>query len=135
MSGAHWAAGLIGMPYRKGAAGPDCWDCWGLVRHVFATRYGIAMPLVAVADGSADNVSAIKRAAVVSGWRPAAQPAQDGDIVLMQGIEGRHVGVMVEADGRLGLLHAMDGAGVCWQGLRDVAAGGFRDFEVWRHTP
>lgn len=130
----HWAADLIGRPYRRGASGPADFDCWGLCRHVFKTQYGIEMPVVAVADGSADNVASIKRAAAVSGWRPAEPPVADRDIVLMRGPDGRHVGVMVAANGGLGLLHAVDGAGVCWQKLSDVLASGFKDPEAWRRT-
>ena len=128
----HWAAELIGRPYKRGGDGPDAYDCWGMVRHVFRVHHGIEMPPVAVADDSADNVAAIKRAAVASGWRPAEGEPQADDIVLMRGIDGRHVGVMVAADGALGLLHAVDGAGVCFQALRDVAASGFSSFEAWQ---
>lgn len=130
----HWAAGLIGRPYARPADPPTTFCCWSLVRHVFRVRYGIEMPVVAVADGSADNVLAIKRAAEVSGWRPAEGAPQDGDIVLMRGVDGRHVGVMVQANGGLGLLHAVLGAGVCFQGLREVSAVGFREFEFWRRV-
>lgn len=131
----HWAADLIGREYSREGVLPG-FSCWSLVRHVFEHRHGIIMPVVAVADGSADNVAAIKRAAVVSGWRPvdSDEPA-DGDIVLMLNLLGeRHVGVMVEADGRLGLLHAVEGSGVCWQELRDVMAQGFRGAEFWRRA-
>jgi cell wall-associated NlpC family hydrolase len=136
MSGmSHWAAPLIGLSYRRGACGPDAFDCWGLVRHVFAVRWGIDMPVVAVGDGSADNVAAIKRAAEVSGWAPVADhTAADGDIVLMQGVEGRHVGVMIRADGALRLLHCMEGAGVCTQSLAEAQMAGFMAFTFWRRT-
>jgi len=128
----HWAADLIGRPYSKGGE-PGAYNCWSLVRHVFETRHGITMPIVAVADALADNVAAIKRAAAVSGWRPADPPARDGDIVLMLNLLGeRHVGVMAAANGGLGLLHAVQGAGVCWQTLEEVARHGFREFAFWR---
>lgn len=129
----HWAEPLIGMPYRRGAAGPEVFDCWGLVRYVFATRYGVEMPAVAVDDPSADNVRAIREASRRSGWRPcdALLPAE-GDIVLMHGIDGPHVGVMVEADGALLMLHAVQGAGVCAQTLAQVRGCGFSDLQLWR---
>lgn len=131
----HWAAALIGKPYKRGAMGPDAYDCWGLVRWVFAQRYGILMPVVNVGDDTLDNVAAIKRASEVSGWQPVADPtAADGDIVLMHGPEGRHVGVMVRADGLLRLLHCIDGAGVCYQPLADVQLAGFSGFVFWRRA-
>ena len=131
----HWATDLIGQPYQRGATGPDAFDCWGLVRHVFTTVHGINMPVVAVDDASADNVHAIREAARVSGWRPCAddEPAAD-DIVLMQGIEGPHVGVMVQANGALLLLHCLERVGVCAQPLTDLQRGGFHGFSFWRRT-
>lgn len=131
----HWAADLIGVPYERGAVGPHSFDCWGLVRHVFSRRYSIDMPAVAVDDDSADNVHAIKRAAITSGWRPAHDEApRDGDIALMRNLLGeRHVGVMVDADQVLGLLHAVQGRGVCFEPMAHVRIG-FRDIELWRHV-
>ena len=134
----HWAAPLIGLPYCRGATGPQAFDCWGLVRHVFASRYGIAMPHVQVGqigDESVDNVVAIKRAAVVSGWGPVSdRSAHDGDIVLMDGPEGRHVGVMIEGDYDLRLLHSVEGVGVCAQPLAEVERWGYRSFNFWRRA-
>jgi cell wall-associated NlpC family hydrolase len=134
----HWATPLIGKPWQRGALGPDAFDCWGLVRHVFAARWGIEMPAVAVGGLYIDapaNVAAIKRAASISGWAPVkdSQPA-DGDIVLMHSPSGRHVGVMIEVDGSLRLLHSFEGAGACAQPLADVGMAGFWGFEYWRHA-
>ena len=133
----HWAAELIGLPYRRGAHGPDEFDCWGLVRHVFAQVHGVPMPPIEVgqADDTAHNVAAIKRAATVSGWRPSESPLPaDGDIVLMDGIEGRHVGVMIAANGGLLLLHCIERVGVCLQPLPDLQRAGFRNFAFWRRA-
>lgn len=131
----HWAAGLIGLPWVAGAQGPHAFNCWGLVRHVVRLRRGVEMPVVNVEDGSADNVAAIKQAAAAGGWRLIGEGApQEGDIVLMRGIDGRHVGYMIEANGRLELLHSMEGVGVVSQPLRDVAASGFQGFETWRRA-
>lgn len=134
----HWAAELIGRPYRRGAHGPDEFDCWGLVRFVFETVHHITMPVIEVGQGAAetiDNVIAIKRAAEVSGWRPSGEtvPAVN-DIVLMNSIEGRHVGVMVQANGVLLLLHCMERVGVCVQPLHDLACSGFHGFVFWRRA-
>lgn len=133
----HWASSLIGKPYQRGAGGPDAFDCWGLVCHVFAVRWGIEMPAVAIGGLFTEapaNVAAIKRVAQVSGWAPAAPPAADADIVLMHGLEGRHVGVMIEVDGALRLLHCIEGAGVCAQPLPEAQMQGFWGFEFWRRA-
>ncbi len=129
----HWATNLIGKPYRRGAHGPDEFDCWNLVRWVFKHQHGIDMPVIAVDDNSADNVAAIKRAAAVSGWQPSGdtEPAED-DIVLMSNVHGRHVGVMVQANGAMLLLHCIERIGVCAQPLADLQRTGFHGFTFWR---
>lgn len=129
----HWAADLIGCEYRRGAEGPEAYDCWGLVRQVVRVRYGIEMPPVAVADAGADNAAAIAQAARASGWSPAHDEApRDGDVAIMRNLLGeRHIGTVIEADGSLGLLHAIEGAGVCFQPLPAVRLA-FRGLEFWR---
>ena len=134
----HWAAALIGRPYCRGACGPDEFDCWGLVRYIFEQIHGIAMPVIAVGPAEADtpdNVAAIKRAAEISGWRPSDDrgPAEH-DIVLMSGVDGRHVGVMVAANGTLLLLHCVEPQGVCAQPLAEMQRAGFTGATFWRRS-
>jgi cell wall-associated NlpC family hydrolase len=134
----HWAAPLIGRPW-----GPDPDDnCWGLVRLYFRRRHGLELPLVATGDSDEDGdarTASIKRAAQTSGWRPVDPPPRADDVVLMWGPTGRHVGVMIEANRRLGVLHAhgcmRDGqptGAVVFQTLRDATEGGYGRFEFWR---
>lgn len=139
----HWAADLIGRPWAPGAQGPGAFDCWGLVRHVFLVRYGVEMPLVQVGDFTeGGNVAALKKAAEVSGWRPVEGAPEDGDIVLLQGPKGRHVGVMVATARGLRLLHA-DGCmtdygpvgSVVAVPLDDARQGGYGRIELWRRAP
>ncbi|MGC4075465.1 MAG: NlpC/P60 family protein [Rubrivivax sp.] len=130
----HWAFDLIGLPYERGATGPHAFCCWGLVQHVFCTRWGIQMPYVAI-DDPIDQTAAIKRAADTSGWAPSGdrQP-RDGDIVLMRSLLGPHVGVMIEADGRLLLLHSVEGTGVSAVPLADALASGLSGPVFWRRA-
>ena len=132
----HWALDLIGKPWREGACGPDAFNCWGLVQHVFLERLGIEMPQVDVTQADTpENAAAIRRASEVSGWRPSGDAApKEDDIVLMMSPTGRHVGVMVRANGRLGLLHSLEGVGVCFQRLEDLPAHGFCRVEFWRRA-
>jgi hypothetical protein len=103
------------------------------VRHVFEHVHGIKMPAVAV--GEETNLAAIQEAARISGWRYVGMGApQVDDIAIMTGFEGKHVGVLVEANGALLVLHCIEGAGVCAQPLSDLGRCGFKNFEFWRRT-
>lgn len=129
---AHWAAHLIGRRWS-----PE-FRCWDLVREVFVIRYGVRMPIVAI--GEEGNAAVIREASAVSGWVRANAPPIDGDIVLMQGPVGRHVGVMIAVGPRLLLLHNAGNMGadgvprgaVIAQTLRDASAFGYHSFEFWR---
>lgn len=136
MSQMHWAADLIGRPYVDDGYGPEGFNCWGLVRWAFEHVHGVLLPIVAIDDASIDNSAAIREAIDASGWRPtdSCQPQAD-DIVLMTGLEGRHVGMMVEVSGSLFLLHCLERIGVCLQPLSELGRAGFRDFTFWRHQP
>lgn len=124
----HWANALIGRSYE------ECGGCWGMVRMVFSQQLGVDMPEVAVGTEDA-QASAILAASQASGWRPAAAPEQEHDILLMRELTGRrHVGVVVHANGLPGLLHCTELAGVAWIALRDLQRLGYTDRECWRRA-
>jgi cell wall-associated NlpC family hydrolase len=84
-----YARDQIGRPYRKGAAGPDAFDCSGLVRAAYLT-IGVDLPHYSVTQAS--------RGRAVD-WR--AEPIQPGDLVFMRGdtpvIDLGHVGLALSA--------------------------------------
>ena len=125
----HWAAHLIGRPYKSGQSGPDEFDCIGLVRHYFEDRYNLLLPDYHVTDGTT-KLLAFARA---TGWRRVpGQPAND-DLMLMDNHIGRHIGVVVECSEGLGLLHAQGDdirGSVVWQPLDTLF--GYRNKEFWR---
>lgn len=147
----HWAKDLIGRPWAPDGEGPASFSCWGLVRWVFRERYDIDMPPIKVGDFSeGENVTAIKRAVTASGWKPHEGEPQDGDIVLMHGPKGRHVGVMVRMSRGLVLLHSsgcmtvkprtlggdsrlpVPVGSVVAEPLAHALASGYSDVELWR---
>lgn len=139
MSSQAWnPAALIGKPWKPRAAGPDGFDCWGLVRYVFANRYALRMPEVDVYAPGDDQARHIAEVYKASGWRPIGQAAPiDGDIVLLWSLAGlRHVGTMLHADRELGLLHCEGNAvdprpGVVWEPLDEVLTR-YLHPTVWR---
>lgn len=90
-----WAVAYVGLPFvvhgRDRASGVDC---WGLVRLVYADRYGIELP--SWADGyldlsDRDGIGAAL-AAERQVWQAVDRPAE-GDVVLMRAGTLPHVGV------------------------------------------
>lgn len=123
----HWGNSYIGMSYVQ------CGGCWGFVRMVFADQLGIEMQSVATGLAEEAQYSAIKAASKASGWRPAPLPPGEHDILLMRAPDGRrHVGVVVHANGSLGLLHCTETGGPSFVRLMDLARQGYSDIEVWR---
>ena len=131
----HWALDLIGRPWLRGAAGPDAFDCWGLVRHCYATRWGVALPPIEPATYSAHGTTRAVIAEQRAGrFAPAEGAPREGDVVLMsQARRPHHVGLWLEVDGG-GVLHSVEGAGVGWQRLPDLKAAGWHRIEFWRRT-
>lgn len=99
---ADWWARYVGVPFVDGGRGPDGYDCWGLVREVYARELGIMLP--SYGEISAHDLAQIARemrTRADDGWRAPPAPAPF-DVCLMRGPSGRaavvHVGVMVDAD-------------------------------------
>jgi hypothetical protein len=124
----HWAYGLIGLPWS-----PE-FNCWALMRHTFRERLQIELP------EEAAGVLILTGAAHTTGLRPHAGLGQADDLVLMRMLDGRrHVGMLIHANGKLGVLHndghMTEGGPVGCVGfstLRELAQHGFGDFQFWR---
>jgi cell wall-associated NlpC family hydrolase len=84
-----FARAQLGRPYRKGAAGPDAFDCSGLARAAYLT-VGIDLPHYSVTQASGGRAV---------DWR--AEPIRAGDLVFMRGdtpvIDLGHVGLAISA--------------------------------------
>lgn len=143
----HWAAAYLGKPWRSGARGPAAYYCYGLLQALAMRRLAVALPEPAGDAATAERAEfgKVLETAALQGWRrvdDADAPRAD-DVVLMRHIVNgkRHCGYMVEADGALGVLHA-DGhqtehgpvGEVRFDSLPQATAGGYGDFEFWRHA-
>src|SRR5574337_1767071 len=53
----HWATSYIGLPWRRGATGPDAYDCWSFVAHVQKTHFGRDLPSIDLDESNAFAVS------------------------------------------------------------------------------
>jgi hypothetical protein len=136
----HWATPLIGKPWIPGATGPDAFYCWGLVQYVYRERLGFEFPHVEI-EREGNNLKAIQTVArIVKMQRRAQHDPKEYDIVLMSGpFHRRHIGVIINDGGRLGVLHA-DGCmgprgpqgSVMFHRISDAIANGYGQFEYWR---
>lgn len=101
-----WYARYVGLPFQDGGRGPDAFDCWGLLRDVYARELGVMLP--SYGEISAHDLVRIARemeAGKDDGWRDTHAPGPF-DVCLMRAPRGRaavvHVGVMIDG---LCLLH------------------------------
>ena len=123
---------FVGLPWRDRGRGPDGFDCWGLLRHVYASCLGIDLPSH---DGA--YLSAADREALsglidtgLEDWReisPANAATFDGVLMTEAGVK-RHIGIV--AGPRL-VLHIEPGANAVIQradslALRRRIAGYYR---------
>lgn len=127
----HWARDVVGRPWAPGAAGPDAFCCWGLVRFAFHVKHGLELPELTVGEPPSDldrrKLAGIARS---TGWRPAGAPVQQDDVILMWSNSRTHVGIVERANGGIGVLHCDHARGVVFEPL-DQATRGMR-FDVWR---
>lgn len=95
-----WWARYIGLPFQDGGRGPHAFDCWGLVRDVYARELGVALP--SYGEISARDLVAVAHAmhgGREDAWREVSSPAPFDVVGMRAGIGGRrlvHVGVMVD---------------------------------------
>lgn len=102
----HWATELIGRPFWPGEEGPHRFDCWGLVRFIYATRYGLELPQYPINHANTAAVAgAITQTLNGDDWHRVVA-MEEGDVAVM-GSNSRlhHVGIWIASNGGL-VLHA-----------------------------
>lgn len=130
----HWAADYIGKGWAAGAEGPDAFDCWTFLRHVYRAHYSIDLPLIdsTLADNYRATANAIASQPDRGNWTQVVDAPRDGDAVLLaHSRHPTHVGVWLEVDGG-GVLHCVHGAGVVFSALSALARGGWGRIEYYR---
>lgn len=91
--------------YKAGARGPLEFDCWGIVRRARADLFG--KPLLPIfSDAAPGNLRAIHKAfsALSPNMQAHSRPAVGAIAAAFRGKLCTHVGLVVEADGRLWIL-------------------------------
>lgn len=130
----HWATEYIGKPWALGAQGPDAYDCWNFVRTVMRDRFNVAMPDVHVAQTLESTAGQLETNEERQNWTRILTP-REGDVVLLA--RSRlpvHIGICVIANGSLGVLHCVQGAGVMFQRIDKLKFSGWGSLQFYRRT-
>ncbi|MCB5411323.1 C40 family peptidase [Pseudogemmobacter faecipullorum] len=106
-----WWAQYIGIPFRDGGRGPDAYDCWGLLRRIYADQLGVDLPCYG--EISAKDLARIAREMEAGkdrdGWQECG-PEPLAVVLMRSGRGGRrvvHVGAMVDP---FKMIHVEDAA-------------------------
>lgn len=102
----------VGLEFEDCGRGPR-YDCWGLVRHVYAEQFNISLPSYvgdysSCADGT--EIESLLRVERETVWVPVETP-DCGDVVILR-IRGLpwHCGMMLDAQR---FLHVARGVNAC----------------------
>lgn len=131
----HWALHYLGKPWVSGAAGPEAYDCYGLVRAVYRDRFGLDLP--AIEPGITTTLAcarAVRDYADYSHWDavPPDAPRRECDVLQMGSARHpHHVGLWIDG-GRV--LHCVSGAGVLLQTPSSLWVHGWNILNVYRRS-
>lgn len=130
----HWAIQYIGLPWKYGAQGPTEFDCWGFVRHVEREHFGVDVPLIDYDDDWHVAARHLKEHPERVNWERMERP-REGDLVMMA--RGRlpiHIGVYITANGKPGILHCLQGAGVVFNEMKSLRSAGWGALQYYRRS-
>lgn len=134
-----WVAPYLGKPWRSAAHGPNYFDCWGLVWHVYFFTLNIKLPVYPGINeiGQCEVNALIIDAEAKSGtpespWQRVEVPAEF-DVAVMGSVRTTHLGLYSEADGGI-IVHCADGRNVVAETPYRLKASGVNKISYYRHN-
>lgn len=121
---------LIGKPWVSGARGPEAFDCWGLLCHIYLELLGLRVSLLGGLD--AKNTAAVVRAAEAEAvnWEKVAIPQHLCAVAMSTNKRTHHVGVWLGGlEG--GVLHSVDHTGVIFQHRASLGFSGIQSLKFY----
>lgn len=118
----------------SGAQGPDAYDCWGLLRHVYRTQLGIELPLYpGVVPKDFASVARFITRELKSGthWDEIKRPEHLCGVAMSSNNAYHHVGVWLKYDGGV-ILHSMDNHNVVVHPVTTLRAIGINNYLFYR---
>ncbi len=129
-----WVAPLMGKRWVSGARGPEEYDCWGLLRHVFKNHVGISLPSCDEVDAA--NIPLVTKEiskAIYGGhFIQIDKPIHLCAVGLSKNSAIHHVGIWLDVDGGV-ILHSNQGSNVTVQNIRSMRVSGFNTILFYRH--
>jgi cell wall-associated NlpC family hydrolase len=109
-------------------------DCWGLLRHVYRTQFGILLPEYAAQLGQLASPDHVEQGELQSyAWFETESPTE-GDVVALGRSSGMsHVGIYLEVP-EPAILHIALNRPSMIATIKDMARQGFSRFMYYRHV-
>lgn len=129
-----WINDYVGLPWDRGANGPDRFDCFGLVQYVGNRYFNLDIPDLATHPETLKQaIRAIRDTENWGEFGPVNSP-QSGDLVKMyRHSDPDHIGIWVDVDGG-GVLHSARGIGVMFDSPFLLVSMGWVKLEYYRRT-
>lgn len=129
-----WWEKYIGRPWRANPEPPESYNCGELVREVLRERAGIETPdIIANAAVLRECVKAMLPSRY--GLRPLRneEPKELDVAFMVRASREDHVGIGINTDDGLKILHCQQGAGVTWDSPAELLGMGVRRINWYRH--
>lgn len=129
----HWTERFNGLPYEKGANGPDAFNCLHFVAHVEREQFDTIVPIVPEPEKLGEIMRAFRDQVDRSGWAKVDKP-RGGDVVLMAHLKyPSHIGVYVDdVQGGGSVLHCVEGQGSALHTMFHLQAARWRVVGFYR---
>lgn len=95
-----WSSAYVGIPYEPHGRGPDRFDCWGFVRHIYQKQFDITLPAfdaLYVDEAEIQDALAIARDEETPYFPVEQSEIQEGDLVLFASIRDvLHIAIIMD---------------------------------------
>lgn len=122
-----WWEKYIGLPFSDMGRGPDSYDCWGLVRLVYASELGVHLPSWSAHNGIRDKEIVAEELTEAHKLFQKIEEPEPFSLVLMSStLTVLHVGIAVSDQMMLHTVKGKDACLECWKAYENQLKGFYR---------